>query len=350
MFTVADLQTLVGQVEVEGVICMISLSLKDEQTESDLARLCKRSVRYMRDNIFPLTELHNYTSTTGLFIKIIDRGRRIVQQLMTFFATSLGLQAPAASADTATPIGTQATMPLLDQVVRAARTDLSYIHDHDQQHDQIHDHEMNETARAAQRTELDRRHIKGQNRAAIESDPWCTAEVIAAAFQVARTNSEKPDPTGLAIWLLLKDKKRAYRSQIDAIAAELRESDQQPSCPAEHASVGHPSDDLSESENASEPEPAQPIFDESNFNGLKPSQIWKAAQGELQLQMNRATYDTWVKNTAVANWENDHLTISVQNHYTKEWWDQRLMTTATRIVTGIVGRPITISFTVWSKP
>lgn len=93
-----------------------------------------------------------------------------------------------------------------------------------------------------------------------------------------------------------------------------------------------------------------PAFDESMIVGMKPSQIWQAAQGELQLQMTRATYDTWVKKTSVAGYSDSHLTIAVPNQYSKDWWDQRLMTTITRILTGVVGRAITVEFIVHTFP
>lgn len=87
-----------------------------------------------------------------------------------------------------------------------------------------------------------------------------------------------------------------------------------------------------------------PVLDESNVEGLKPTQIWQAAQGELQLQMTHATYDTWVKRTAVAAWHDDTLVVAVPNDYTRDWWQQRLQTTVNRIVAGIVGRPIAVQF------
>lgn len=96
--------------------------------------------------------------------------------------------------------------------------------------------------------------------------------------------------------------------------------------------------------------PPPPTFDESKFVGMKPTQIWQAAQGELQLQMTRAVYDTWVMRTAVADWQADHLTVAVPDQYIKDWWDQRLMTTVTRILTGIVGRPVTVEFVVHTFP
>jgi len=82
---------------------------------------------------------------------------------------------------------------------------------------------------------------------------------------------------------------------------------------------------------------------------MKADQIWQAAQGELQLQMTRATYDTWVKPTSVLSYEDGALAVAVPNAYSQEWWQSRLLTTVKRILTGIVGQSVDIRFVVWSR-
>ncbi len=82
---------------------------------------------------------------------------------------------------------------------------------------------------------------------------------------------------------------------------------------------------------------------------MKADQIWQAAQGELQLQMTRATYDTWVKPTSVLSYEDGALAVAVPNAYTQEWWQSRLLTTVKRILTGIIGQSVDVRFVVWSR-
>ena len=82
---------------------------------------------------------------------------------------------------------------------------------------------------------------------------------------------------------------------------------------------------------------------------MKADQIWQAAQGELQLQMTRATYDTWVKPTSVLSYEDGALAVAVPNAYTQEWWQSRLLSTVKRILTGIVGQSVDVRFVVWSR-
>jgi chromosomal replication initiator protein len=82
---------------------------------------------------------------------------------------------------------------------------------------------------------------------------------------------------------------------------------------------------------------------------MRADQIWQAALGELQLQMTRATFDTWVKNTHVISYEDGTFIIGVHNAFTKDWLENRLLTTIKRTLVGIVGRSVEVKFTVWAK-
>ncbi len=81
---------------------------------------------------------------------------------------------------------------------------------------------------------------------------------------------------------------------------------------------------------------------------MKPDQAWQAALGELQLQMTRATFDTWVKNTSVISYEDGTFLIGVHNGYAKDWLENRLLTIIKRTVAGIVGHAVELKFIVWS--
>lgn len=75
-------------------------------------------------------------------------------------------------------------------------------------------------------------------------------------------------------------------------------------------------------------------------------QIWQAVLSELQLQMTKATFDTWVKNTSVLNYTGDVLVIGTQDASSKEWLENRLLPTVERTLVGIVGRPVEVNFVV----
>ncbi len=79
------------------------------------------------------------------------------------------------------------------------------------------------------------------------------------------------------------------------------------------------------------------------------NQIWQAVLSELQLQMTKATFDTWVKNTCVVECDDGTFVIGAQDAFTRDWLENRLLTTVKRTLVGIVGRPVEVKFVVKQK-
>ena len=75
-------------------------------------------------------------------------------------------------------------------------------------------------------------------------------------------------------------------------------------------------------------------------------QIWQAALRELQLQMTKATFDTWVKNTRAISHEEGIFVIGVPNDLARDWLENRLLTTVERTLVGIIGHPVEVKFAV----
>ncbi len=67
-------------------------------------------------------------------------------------------------------------------------------------------------------------------------------------------------------------------------------------------------------------------------------QLWQTAQGELQVQMTRAMYDTWLRNTDAVSMDDGVLTVAVRNSFVKDWLENRLLDTVERAVASIVGQ------------
>ncbi len=82
---------------------------------------------------------------------------------------------------------------------------------------------------------------------------------------------------------------------------------------------------------------------------MKPTEIWQAALGELELQMTRGTFNTWLKPTKVISYEDGMLIVGVENGYIKDWLSNRLLGTVQRTVTSIVGHTVEVKFIVWSQ-
>ncbi len=82
---------------------------------------------------------------------------------------------------------------------------------------------------------------------------------------------------------------------------------------------------------------------------MNPEQAWQAALGQFQLEMNKATFDTWVRDARFLSYDNGVFTIGVANGYARDWLEDRLTGLARKILTGIWGQPVEVKFEV-GKP
>jgi chromosomal replication initiator protein len=80
---------------------------------------------------------------------------------------------------------------------------------------------------------------------------------------------------------------------------------------------------------------------------MKAEQAWKAAQGQLQLEMPKAAFDTWVRGAEFFSYEDGTFVISVNNAYARDWLENRLASTVVRILTGMMSRTVEVRFIVW---
>ena len=81
---------------------------------------------------------------------------------------------------------------------------------------------------------------------------------------------------------------------------------------------------------------------------LTPEAAWKATLGELELQMTRATFNTWLKGARLLTCDDNVYVIGVRNDYAKDWLDNRLHDTIVRTLTAISDQESSIRFVVWS--
>ncbi|MFO7918511.1 MAG: chromosomal replication initiator protein DnaA [Anaerolineae bacterium] len=76
------------------------------------------------------------------------------------------------------------------------------------------------------------------------------------------------------------------------------------------------------------------------------NQLWQTALGQLELQLDRPTYDTWIKDTEVISYEDDVLVIGVHSAYAKDWLENRLYADIQHTVTNIANRTTSLRFIV----
>jgi chromosomal replication initiator protein len=75
-------------------------------------------------------------------------------------------------------------------------------------------------------------------------------------------------------------------------------------------------------------------------------QLWQSTLGQLQVQLPRPTFDTWIKNTHGISYEDGVLVVGVHSAYAKDWLENRLYAKVQRAVTEIAGRTTDIRFVV----
>ncbi|MEW5828619.1 MAG: DnaA/Hda family protein, partial [Chloroflexota bacterium] len=73
---------------------------------------------------------------------------------------------------------------------------------------------------------------------------------------------------------------------------------------------------------------------------------WQSVLGQLQMEMPKASYDTWVRDTRLVDYNEDCLTIGVRNAYARDWLESRLASTVTRMLVGILDRSVEVEFVV----
>jgi chromosomal replication initiator protein len=68
------------------------------------------------------------------------------------------------------------------------------------------------------------------------------------------------------------------------------------------------------------------------------------------MEMPRASFDTWVRNTRPVSYQNRTLTIGVHNAYARDWLESRLASTVSRLLVGIMNDSVAVNFIVNGNP
>jgi chromosomal replication initiator protein len=74
---------------------------------------------------------------------------------------------------------------------------------------------------------------------------------------------------------------------------------------------------------------------------------WLATLGQLQIQLNRSTYDTWLRHAELLAYEDGRFVIAVPHAYAKDWIERHLAQSMTRTLSDIFQRACEIQVIVW---
>src|SRR5512133_447976 len=82
---------------------------------------------------------------------------------------------------------------------------------------------------------------------------------------------------------------------------------------------------------------------------MNAEQAWQSVLGQLQMEMPRASFDTWVRDTTPLSYEDGIMSIAVRNAYARDWLENRLLSTVTRLLAGMMNRAVDVRFVVASE-
>jgi len=79
---------------------------------------------------------------------------------------------------------------------------------------------------------------------------------------------------------------------------------------------------------------------------MNAEQAWQTVLGQLQMEMPRASFDTWVRDTKPISYQDGTLTIGVRNAYARDWLESRLTSTVSRLLVGVMNSSVAVNFMV----
>ncbi len=77
--------------------------------------------------------------------------------------------------------------------------------------------------------------------------------------------------------------------------------------------------------------------------------VWDTALGQLQLQVTRPNYDTWLKDTVGLRTDNGSFVIGTPSDFVSEWLSTKMGPVIAKTVSGILGRSVDLLFQVISQ-
>jgi chromosomal replication initiator protein len=73
-------------------------------------------------------------------------------------------------------------------------------------------------------------------------------------------------------------------------------------------------------------------------------QVWRAALGELQVSLSPANFETWLRDTALVDVDDNRFRISVPNGFAKDWLESRYRSLISQTLARIVGYSVQVEF------
>jgi chromosomal replication initiator protein len=73
-------------------------------------------------------------------------------------------------------------------------------------------------------------------------------------------------------------------------------------------------------------------------------EIWEAVLGELQLQVTKTNFDTWLRETVGLSYEDGQFVVGVSSPFVVEWLDKQLHSLIEKTLISVTGRDPKVRF------
>jgi len=83
---------------------------------------------------------------------------------------------------------------------------------------------------------------------------------------------------------------------------------------------------------------------------MDPKQVWRAVLGDLQVSLSPANFETWLKDTALAEADENRFRIAAPNGFARDWLDNRYRTLISQALARVVGGTVQVEFVVADAP
>ena len=83
---------------------------------------------------------------------------------------------------------------------------------------------------------------------------------------------------------------------------------------------------------------------------LNLEEIWGQVLHQLQLDMPRASFETWAKDTRALSLEKNVLTVCARNAYARDWMESRMTAIIQKILKGMLDHPVSVRFVASENP
>ena len=104
-------------------------------------------------------------------------------------------------------------------------------------------------------------------------------------------------------------------------------------------------------EAAPAPDPPSSGLDQRPGGGLLTvADMWRATLGQLSLQLNQVTYQSWVEGTRAVAFDGGVLTVQARSSAARDWLETRLGPVIERVLSGMAGQPVRVRYTRQGDP